>query len=483
MAKTALRLVLGASLLGLIVQYLLVGERAGLNVLAAVAAALVLVWSGRHNGDPRRRDLWVPVAALFFAAACAVRTDAPLVAFDVMAACALTLASVTVLCGVALTTLTLGAVAGETLALAGRMVAGAPAILSAAAPEIARLRSRRAPPVLGYGAGVVIALPLLAVFGALFASADPVFDHVVRGMFDLAWLRDLVAPLPLRAGLAAVVAWIALGALAPGAAAAAITPRRLLPRDVALGAVVATDLLFAFFVVLQIAYLFGGRDAVEAAGMTYSAYARRGFFELVVVAALVAGTLITLDLALAGRGKSYVVAALALLALTAVVLVSALLRLSLYQDAYGWTELRFYAIAAILFLALVLAVLAWAVVRGRVTHVLQPIVLCALGVALVVNVIVPSRVIAAQNIDRFIDPSGLPVDAYRGLDIAYLEQLGGGAVPVIVDRLPLLPPSAATWTREMLLRETARTPADGDWRGWNLDRTSAAEALRLMQER
>jgi hypothetical protein len=48
-------------------------------------------------------------------------------------------------------------------------------------------------------------------------------------------------------------------------------------------------------------------------------------------------------------------AGLGLLVLTGGVLVSAMLRLRLYQDAYGWTELRFYVFAAIIWLALVLA--------------------------------------------------------------------------------------------------------------------------------
>ena len=51
---------------------------------------------------------------------------------------------------------------------------------------------------------------------------------------------------------------------------------------------------------------------------------------------------------------------------TAVVLVSALVRLRLYQDAYGWTELRFYVLTTILFLAFALVTTAVLLVRDRV---------------------------------------------------------------------------------------------------------------------
>ncbi len=46
----------------------------------------------------------------------------------------------------------------------------------------------------------------------------------------------------------------------------------------------AVDLVVGLFVGLQLAYLFGGLDTLAAAGMTYSDYARRGYFELVAAA-------------------------------------------------------------------------------------------------------------------------------------------------------------------------------------------------------
>jgi hypothetical protein len=49
---------------------------------------------------------------------------------------------------------------------------------------------------------------------------------------------------------------------------------------------VVIDAVVGLFVGLQIAYLFGGQSTIVAAGMTYSDYARRGFFELVAAACL-----------------------------------------------------------------------------------------------------------------------------------------------------------------------------------------------------
>ena len=48
----------------------------------------------------------------------------------------------------------------------------------------------------------------------------------------------------------------------------------------------AVDVLFAVFAVVQVVYLFGGADTLAAIGMTYSDYARQGYFQLVAVVAL-----------------------------------------------------------------------------------------------------------------------------------------------------------------------------------------------------
>src|SRR6185369_12642068 len=80
---------------------------------------------------------------------------------------------------------------------------------------------------------------------------------------------------------------------------------------------VAVDVLFAIFVLLQIAYLFGGQDTLAATGLPYAQYARRGFFELVWVAVLAGGLLATVHAVAARRSRVLVGAGLALAVLTA----------------------------------------------------------------------------------------------------------------------------------------------------------------------
>jgi FtsH-binding integral membrane protein len=242
------------------------------------------------------------------------------------------------------------------------------------------------------------------------------------------------------------------------------------------------DLLFAAFVALQVGYLFGGRDTIDAAGVPYSAYARRGFFELIGCASLVGALLFAIGLQPRALSRATTALGVGLVALTLVVLASAWYRLDLYQLAYGWTELRFYALAAIVFLAIALLILGWCVATGGMRYAPQPIVMAALVVALAVNALSPSAFVARADLERIIDPSALPGDAERTMDTGYLVSLGDGAVPVLVELLPSLPPAERDLLRAGLRPKIGGRPAGQDaWESFNLDRARARDALSSLR--
>ena len=457
-ASAPLRAAAAGLLLGALAQYLFVREQLGLNlVVAAVACALLAL-----RAQPRRlgrRDAAL-VGAVAFAAFAAVRAEPAVVTFDTAAALALLMAWLIPL-----------------EEMPRSLVARAMPTFAAALPA-ARERLPRSERPLRYAAGAALAVPFVVVFAALFASADAIFDRSLRDLRDLEWLREITRDLPARVVVAAIVGWAATGVYAWSGprSVRALAVRTRLSSETAVAMLVAIDVIFALFVGLQIAYLFGGRDTLDAAGVTYSAYARRGFFELVAAASLVGALLFALGL-LAASGRAFAATALSLIVLTAIVLASAAYRMSLYQQAYGWSELRLYANALIALLAVTLAVLALAVVTGRLDRVPARFIAAAAVVALVVNVIGPGATVAAANLDRFIDPSDLPNDAYRGLDIPYLVSIGDAAVPVMVDRAPALPPFFREALQKELRRSLAGRGPSGGWQSWNWDRARASEVL------
>jgi len=481
--RRALAAVTLASVLGVVAQFLFFHQPLGLNAPLLTVLFLAAAWMLRDSALPfHRRDIWLPASALGFAAFCAIRADAPLLAFDVLAAFGLATATVAAWSGVSVTALPVVGLIGEAWSLSERMILGAADVLLPAWPRL-RIVPKRFAGASGYLGGVGLAVPFVVVFAVLFSSADAVFARSLENVFDLKRIAEFLGETPGRLFIALAVAWPAAGALA----ALYRVPRdhvvsrarALLAAETATVTLAIIAALFAIFVTLQLAYLFGGRNTLDAAAITYSAYARRGFFELIGAVALVGALLFGLELAMHRRGRAYLGAALTLLALTVVVLASAWYRLDLYQQAYGWTELRFYANAAIAFLALALVIFAWCVARGRMLFSLQPLAMAAVLVALAVNVMGPSAFVARQNIARILDPSSLPADAARDLDADMLVTLGGGAIVELVDAFPRLPLSQQLYVDILLRIALSRRDEDRrpDWQGWSFERERERAAL------
>ncbi|HEV2011462.1 MAG TPA: DUF4173 domain-containing protein [Candidatus Limnocylindria bacterium] len=474
---------LAALFFGIAGQQLFFARAAGVNVLVATALFLALGWSLRpRERRPELADRWLPVAALAFAALCVIRADAALVSFNVAVAAALAVAWIAALGGARVTRLDARALGWEVAdGIAGMIVRPARIARAASGPIAEQVRSRtgRLP---RYASGAALACPFLIVFSILFASADPVYARRLNDLVDVVRWRELFRDAVPRLLLFILIAWLAAAALSKLARPPLLHPTAGSPGMIAVETaavlLACVDLLFAAFVVFQVGYLFGGRDTIDAAGLPYSAYARRGFFELIACASLVGALLFGLGLQRGARSRATTTLGLLLVALTIVVLVSAWYRLDLYQLAYGWTELRFYALAAIVFLALVLLILGWCIVAKQMRYALQPVVGAALLVGLGVNVLSPSTFVARADLQRLIDPSVLPSDAERRMDPAYLVSLGDGAYPVLVELLPSLPPPDQDLLRAWL-RTTARARAGGQdaWEGFNVDRARAHDAL------
>jgi hypothetical protein len=314
---------------------------------------------------------------------------------------------------------------------------------------------------------ILLTVPLVLVFAVLLSQADPVFasvfalpnserlfEHVVViGAFSwwsAGWIRGallgvarrpaLPDRIPVRLGLAEVTT--------------------------SLGAVIV---LFTIFVALQVRWLFGGADVVLATtGLTVAEYARRGFFELVAVAILVA-PLILVTRAVIEDAK--VVRRHRLLSVVLIVLLvpniaSALLRMKLYVDHFGLTADRLYATALMAWLALVYVAMARTVLGGWARPFAAMTVLSGFVTLGALNVLNPDDLVARVNLGRS--------SAARPVDYNYLSRLNGDAVPAIVSTLIAAPPSGEACKTARTLR--ARWLEDHSV-AWNLGAQLGREAV------
>jgi hypothetical protein len=319
-----------------------------------------------------------------------------------------------------------------------------------------------APGVRGAVLGGLVALP----FGVLFWSADAAFAELLGRI-----------PVPSLAGLPGrAVAFVLVLLAAIGLALAARRPLRARmqrPRRM-LGAwewaipLALLDALFLAFVLVQLTVLFGGRDHVlRTAGLTYAEYARQGFWQLLAAGALTLAVIAAATLVAGARSRRDARLLRVLLgvlcALAIVVVLSALHRLRLYEDAFGLTRARLAAEGSALWLGALFAVLIAAGITGRVRRQLPRVVLAGTAAALIAFTLAnPDGLIASKNVERWRDTGRL--------DVAYLQTLSADAAPAL-DALP------SALRDEALAPLAARLADDEPWSSANLSRHRARTQL------
>ncbi|MCC6858168.1 MAG: DUF4173 domain-containing protein [Bryobacterales bacterium] len=341
--------------------------------------------------------------------------------------------------------------------------------------------------------GLLIAAPLVAVFGALFMSADAVFAKMVGSVFRFDFQR-----LASHILVFSILAWISTGYLrgfltgtqlpplgGPGRSGA---PSAFAPKRPPLGitetatALAALDLLFLLFVIVQFRYLFGGDALIQVTpDLTYAEYARRGFFELVLAVALVVPVLLGADWLADRRGPRDVLVFRMLaglqIGLVLAIAASALQRLRLYRASYGLTESRFYAMALLIWIAAMLLWLAATVLRGRRDAFAFGTLVSGLLAVALLFVVNPDAIIARANLARLVS-----TDAAARFDARYAASLSADAAPVLMDALPALPPGVQCTLARSLLR---RWPPDRERtvRGWNWSAARVSGAVREHEAR
>jgi hypothetical protein len=353
---------------------------------------------------------------------------------------------------------------------------GAAGLLQASGQQFSRepsAQSRRRAIVIG----CVLAVPPFAIVTSLLASSDAVFSGMLEGFvstiaFD--GLRHLF--------VAALLAWVTAGwlraALGDAVGASFLNVRSpALPFPTVAVALYALIALLLLFVATQARVLFGGAEFLRVTeGLTVANYARDGFFQLVVAAGVVLGTLVMAEWLLAaddaaGR-RQYRVAGAILLALVATLLVSAAVRIWLYVSEFGLSIDRTLASAVIVWVLAALVAFAATTLRGRSDRFAPVTLFCTVGWVVLLNLVnLEARVV---NVNMSRAAHGLPFDA------KYHAQLSADALPAMLRGAHRL--SAADCERLATeLNDAWRIRLVGDardWRSWNLPRHGLEERLR-----
>ncbi len=302
-------------------------------------------------------------------------------------------------------------------------------------------RMRQAWPVLR---GIVIALPVLAVFASLLSSADLIFAKRLQDFIDLFNIENLPEYI-FRLFYILVFAYLLAGIYLHAAQKSQdeVEEKSLVPAflgftesTIVLGSVVA---LFLAFVVIQFQYFFGGQLNIHIEGYTFSEYARKGFGELVAVAFF--SLLMLLGLGAITRRetdlqrRAFSTLGIALVGLVIVMLVSAFQRLVLYEEAYGFSRLRTYTHVFMIWLGLLLVAVVVLEITRRERMAALAMVIASLGFIASLTLLNVDAFIVQQNLQREIRAENDKAFAKgrADLDAQYFLGLSDDAIPAMVN--------------------------------------------------
>lgn len=328
--------------------------------------------------------------------------------------------------------------------------------------------------------GIAMAIPALFIFLLLFSSADLIFQKYLSDLIRI----DIEPETIFRSILILIATFACIGAYSyifrktENIVSAQQNNKSYtvghIESSILLGSVNA---LFFVFILVQLTYLFGGESNISAQGFTYAEYARRGFFELIAVAIISFLLLLTTEKYIAkketGHAPGFKILSSALIVQVILIMASAFTRLSLYEEAYGFTTLRLYSHAFIILLAVIFVLLLYKIYKDKRenTFAFRVFILITLFLA-VMNFLNPDAFIARRNIERFATTGKL--------DIYYLSGLSDDAISETIKVLNISNEDLRkSFARDLYWRAQNRTdsPHFSKWQSLNISRMKSEKIL------
>ncbi len=470
-----------AVLLGLMFDYLFFEKSFGVSVFIFEAAAVALtLWFSARFHRSTRSTLWLLALVLFFAAMVAVRANLFLTFLNIVASAGLVLLATKEMLKKHIVAFRIPdyffTVVITPFKILRRSLQ-ALSFLTTPAQKSSTVVFRRV--VIG----IVLALPFLLIFGALFASADLAFKQLIDSIFRFQAPDELVAHIIFIVGTSVV----ALGLFAyifniP--AETKLSETKVVdakPEKTVVDRTIEVKVflwliagLFAIFLVFQVAYLFGGAINISQGSFTYAEYARKGFWELLVVALFTLIILLIMDKFTTlskARSAWFTLPSLVLSTEIFIIIISASKRLKLYVDAYGLTVERLYAGGFIVFLGaifIILAIKLWS--KKEESFFAFGALLSMMAFLVFFNILNPDSFIAKRNIDRFNETGKI--------DATYLGSMSADAVPAMVGVYDRLTEEDKVILKEALdAKKIHLEKQNSHWQSFNFSRRKALEEI------
>lgn len=488
--------------LGWLFDFLFWKHEPGINfaifVILCLAGGMILL-PGIEKAKPARNALWLLVPILFFAVVSFLRSEMLTTALSTFLTLFLLGVFVISYLGGRWIWYGLWDYVSGFLRLIGNMLSK-PLSFSA---DVRKERAERGDPprrsIWPVVRGLLIALPVVAIFASLLASADAVFDARLQAFLDLLNIDNL-AEYIFRLSYILIGAYLLVGVfihaawhskdeqLDSGKKSVVGQFLGFTEASIVLGSVA---LLFVLFVIIQFQYFFGGQANIHIDGYTYSEYARRGFGELVAVAffslLLILGAGAVTRRETEPQRRIFSGLSVGIVVLVLVMLVSAYKRLVLYETAYGFSQLRTYTHVFMIWLGLLLiATVVLEILRRERMFALSALI-AAIGFAATLPILNVDAFIVQKNIARELQgQTEFGNDhAFAGFDSGYLLNLSDDSIPPIARAFQSsgLPDSLREELGAVLQCKASRTRSkDITWQSFRVSRWVAERTLLQLKD-
>lgn len=278
--------------------------------------------------------------------------------------------------------------------------------------------------------GIAISIPVFIVLGVILSTADEVFRDVIGHFFEELFETADIILIPLMALAAYVVAYYILRYICSGEIRNDEESKYNFNEIIGISFMVSILLLYLTFCIIQIRYLFIG-DSSLPEGVTYSSYARTGFFQLLFVS-VVNVVMVLIIKELFNNSKILNIMLVICCCMTYIIIASAAFRMKLYIDVYYLTFDRLLVLVTLGIIAVVLIGIVLFIINDSFSIYKY----CVLSISVCIMIFSFARVdgyIAKYDIERWAEDEEYSKSGREHVDYNYLAQLSLDAAPYITD--------------------------------------------------
>ncbi|MFS1512953.1 DUF4173 domain-containing protein [Chengkuizengella sp. SCS-71B] len=326
--------------------------------------------------------------------------------------------------------------------------------------------------------GLLISFPVLVIVISLLSSADQKFSSLISS------LPNFMIGVPVgewigRAIIIIIYTFIVFGFIgslrnSDKVIESNTVESKLVTLD---GIIIATflillDVVYLLFVSVQFQYFFS--DSLHA-GYTYSEYARRGFFELLLVSLInlsVLSGVLAFTKVDSKKMKRLIQILLTILIISSgIMLVSAFLRLNLYEEYYGYTFFRVLPHSFTIFLGIVFTYTLTKVWIDRLT----------LRHFYFISALIYYTFLNVMNVDQFVVNENMKRYEETGvMDVHFMSQSDPGII-ALIELYESNPKEKESEIKEILqIRQSGLWDYKMPWQSFNFTKYATVERLKNL---